>query len=81
MYKVQLTFTEQEADILSQKASEFGYSVTKYIKLLLGREVLEISEKYPIIKMSKKAEKRAIQALNEYKHGETTEISSFSDLD
>lgn len=81
MYKVQLTFTPQEANILSQKASEFGYSVTKYIKLLLGREVLDLSEKYPVIKMSKNAEKRAMQALNEYKSGKATEITSFSELD
>ena len=55
MHKVQLTFTPEEATILGTKASQLGYSITKYIKLLVGREVLKETENYPTFALSKKA--------------------------
>lgn len=83
MRKVQLTLTNQEVEILSLKASQFGYNVTKYIKLLLGKEILAIFKKsqYPVFEMSKKAQKTAAQANKEYKKGKAVKISSVDDLD
>ncbi len=81
MYKVQLTFTPQEANILAAKANQLGYSMTKYIKLLLGREVLEEVENFPAFHLSKKVEEKANLAMQEYKAGKAIEISSFKDLE
>lgn len=81
MYKVQLTFTPQEVNILASKASQLGYSVTKYIKLLISRETLSLIEKYPVLPMSKKTERKVMQAIKEHKEGKTLRISSFQELD
>lgn len=80
MNKIQLTFTSQEADILSQKASLLGYSLTKYIKLLLGREVLSAIE-YPTFNLSKKAVGKIDTAFEEYKSGRASKLENIDDLD
>ena len=81
MYKVQLTFTSEEADVLSAKASRLGYSVTKFIKLLVGREVLSEIEKYPTFVLSKKARNKVENAHKEHKEGKTKLLSDIDDLD
>lgn len=81
MYKVQLTFTTEEADILAAKASRLGYSVTKYIKLLAGKEVLSEIEKYPTFVLSKKARSNVEKAYRQHKVGKTRLLSDIDDLD
>lgn len=81
MYKVQLTFTPQEANILSFKASQLGYNMTKFIKLLVAREVLSETEKYPTFALSKKAIKKIEKAQKEHKEGKTTLLKNIDDLD
>ena len=81
MYKVQLTFTTEEANVLAAKAAKLGYSVTKFIKLLLGREVLSEIEKYPTFTLSPKAVKKVEKAHEEHKKATTFRLVSPEDLD
>lgn len=80
MYKVQLTFTPQEAKVLSTKADLLGYNLTKYVKLLISKEALSMVEEYPVIQLSKKAVKRVETAHKEYVSGKAREISSLDEL-
>jgi len=43
MVKLQLSFTDQEAEVFRKKAEELGYSLTKFVKFLLSMEVYKIS--------------------------------------
>ncbi len=81
MYKVQLTFTSQEAEILNQKAALIGYNLTKYIKLLLGKEVLDVVGNYPTYRLSSKAIKQVNDSYKEYKNGFATKLENINDLD
>ncbi len=83
MKKVQLTLTSEEAEIINIKAAQLGYNITKYIKLLLGREVLDTFKKvsYPTFKMSQKARTKVAEAQKEYLQGKTVKLKSVNDLD
>jgi len=81
MSKVQLTFTSEETNILASKAAQLGYSVTKYVKLLVGREVLHELEKYPTYQLSKKATIKIDKAHKDHLKGKTIPLKSTSDLD
>ncbi len=81
MYKVQLTFTHEEETLLSQKAQQLGYNVTKYIKLLIGKEVLSLSEKYPTFQLSPSAIKKINIAQEEYKMGKSIKLNGIDELD
>lgn len=83
MYKVQLTLTPEETQILNIKASQLGYSVTKLIKLMVGKEVLSLIEEYPFptIQLSEKAIKKIEQAHQEHKAGKTIRLDNINDLD
>jgi hypothetical protein len=83
MNKLQISLTDQENDILAAKAAQLGYSVTKYVKLLLGKTVLENIESadYPTFQLSKKVQKEVEKAHQEYLRGEAKELKSVDDLD
>ena len=81
MYKVQITFTPEEAEILSSKASRLGYNLTKYIKLLASREVLSQLERYPSFQLSKKATRKIEKAYEDHSKGKTTLLKNVADLD
>ena len=81
MTKLQITLTEQEAMLLSSRASSFGYSLTKFVKFLLGQKAMEVSNSIPTFKMSKKAIKTAEQAMRDYKEGKTLSVNSIDELD
>lgn len=44
MTKLQLTLTDQEAEVFRKRADELGYSLTKFVKFLLAMEVYKISQ-------------------------------------
>jgi hypothetical protein len=44
MTKLQLTLTDQEAEVFRKRADELGYSLTKFVKFLLAMEAYKISE-------------------------------------
>lgn len=83
MTKLQLTLTTQETDILSAKAAQLGYNLTRFVKFLIGQEAAKTIDEsnIPVFKMSKRAEKVALQAQKDYKEGKALEIKSFKDLD
>lgn len=81
MYKVQLTLTPQEAIMLGTKADKLGYSVTKLIKLIIGKEALSVVEQYPTFNLGAKALEKIENAHNEHKEGETLRLKDVNDLD
>jgi uncharacterized protein (DUF1778 family) len=83
MQKVQLTLTTQEADLISARAAQLGYNLTKYIKFLISKAAADVFEedRIPEFRMSKSARRVAIKAKKAYKDGKTLEIKSFSELE
>ena len=55
MTKLQITLTPQETVALGYGASNLGYSLTKFVKFLLGQKAVEVSNSIPVYQMSKKA--------------------------
>lgn len=83
MYKVQLTLTPQEVMLLESEANLLGYNLTKYIKSLISRKVVNMVEQSTITtyRMSKRAENLALQSLEEHKQGKTIKLTSLDQLD
>lgn len=83
MYKVQLTLTPQEVMLLESEANLLGYNLTKYIKSLISRKVVNMVEQSTITtyRMSKRAENLALQSLEEHKQGKTIKLTSLAQLD
>jgi len=83
MTKVQLTLTDQEANLLGLRAKQLGYNLTRFLKFLISKEATHVveEEKIPTFMMSEKAERNALRALKEYKEGKAIPIRSFKDLD
>ena len=83
MTKLQLSLTKQEVDILSTKASQLGYSVTRYVKFLISREAsqsLDPFENLPTFPMSKVLEDKGLKALADHRAGNTIEFDSIEEL-
>ncbi len=68
--KLQITITEEEKNLLAQRAALLGYNITKFTKYLLSHEAMKFSE-VPTYKMSEEAEKLTIKAIAEDKAGKT----------
>ncbi len=83
MTKVQLTLTTQEAELLSQKAMQLGYNLTRFIKFLISREAINAIKgaDIPTFSMSKKAERKGLQALENHRLGKTILLKNIDDLD
>ena len=43
MAKLQISLTDQEAEVFEKKAEELGYSLTKFVKFLLSMEVYKMA--------------------------------------
>ncbi len=71
MIKIQITLTDEEANLLTEKANYLGYDVTKYAKFVLAREAEEALLNTPVIKASSNMEKLIDQAVKEDKEGST----------
>ena len=81
MHKVQFTISEEEARLLSAKAERLGYSLTKYIKLLIGKEALSQVEHFPTYPLSKEGIEKIKRAHEEYDAGKTYMLNDIDDLD
>lgn len=81
MTKVQISLTNQETDLIAQRAMILGYDVTKYLKFVVSREALSVAEETPSFPLSLAAEKKALKALREFKIGKTEELRSVDELD
>ena len=44
MAKLQITLTDQEAEVFRKRGEELGYSLTKFVKFLLAMQVYKISQ-------------------------------------
>ena len=51
--KIQITLTPQEVATLSIKGKAMGYSVTKYVKFIIAREVDAIVREYSLYRKTK----------------------------
>lgn len=71
MTKLQITLSDQETNLLRQKAMALGYDVTKYAKFVLAREAEEVLTSPPVYSASPKMEKLIGKALEEDKQGKT----------
>ena len=82
MTKIQLSLTDQETDILSAEAAQLGYNLTKFIKFLISKTSFNIASRkeIPEFKMSKKAEKISLAALDEYQNNKSARVISFKKL-
>ncbi|MBU1085063.1 MAG: hypothetical protein ABIJ43_05325 [Candidatus Beckwithbacteria bacterium] len=74
MTKLQITLTNQEALLLGYGASNLGYSLTRFVKFVLGQKAVECDHEVPTFKMSKKTEKNVEEAMNDYKAGRTVSV-------
>ncbi len=81
MTKLQISLTDQEAEILSIRAMSLGYSLTRFVKFLLGREALEFDQSIPAYPLSKKALNNIKQAMAEFKADKVFEAHSIEELD
>ena len=73
MTKLQITLTDQEADLLTVKAAALGYDVTKYAKFILAREAEEALKSVPSYGASKDMERVIDEAIKEDKQGKSQE--------
>ncbi|MBU0978267.1 MAG: hypothetical protein ABIJ33_02190 [Patescibacteria group bacterium] len=75
MTKVQLSLTDQEATILSDYGSQFGYNLPKTIRFVISKTTEQVlKEAIPTFAMSHQTEKVALGALEDYKQGKTHKI-------
>jgi hypothetical protein len=77
MQKIQLTLTDQEADILKAHAGRLGYKLPRYVKHLITEAVLSQSYRIadvPLFEPSKQTLRAVRQAGKDYKEGKTIRI-------
>ena len=75
MTKVQLSLTSQEANIIGNNGSQFGYNLPKTIRYFITKASEEIlRDEIPTFKMSKKTEENGLKALEEHRLGKTQEM-------
>jgi len=76
MTKVQLSLTDQEAAILTDYGSLFGYNLSKTIRFVISKA----SEKFlkesviSVYGMSEETERKGLIALKEHRAGKTTKV-------
>ncbi|MEA3355322.1 MAG: hypothetical protein U9Q63_02480 [Patescibacteria group bacterium] len=80
MTKLQITLTDQEAMALGYGASNLGYSLTKFVKFLLGQKAVEWNKNIPSYQLSKKAVEGLEKSMKDYKDGKFTEVKSLMEL-
>lgn len=80
MYKLQLSITDKEQELLAARAARLGYDVTKYVKFLLSQEAYQAVEEIPTYKMDSKLVSQVSGAWDEYKAGKTKKVNKLADL-
>lgn len=71
MTKLQISLTDEETQLLEEKASLLGYDVTKYAKFVLAREAVEEIKSIPTFKATPKMERIIKKGLEEDAQGKT----------
>ena len=82
MAKLQLTLTDNEADILSNYGSQFGYNLSKTVRFLISKATERIVSKgiIPEFPLSKENEKIGLEALKEHRAGKSIKIDNIPDF-
>ncbi len=81
MTKVQLSLTTQEASLLENYGSQFGYNLPKTIRFFISKASEEIlKNKIPTFSMSEETEKNGLEALEEHRLGETAKVDDVADF-
>ncbi|MEX0896221.1 MAG: hypothetical protein WDZ94_04830 [Patescibacteria group bacterium] len=81
MTKVQLSLTTQEATLLENYGSQFGYNLPKTIRFFISKASEEIlKNEVPTFKMSKKTEENGLKALEEHHLGKTHEMNDVDEF-
>ena len=80
MTKLQITLTDQEVSLLNLQAMSLGYSLTRFVKFLLGKEALETNKQIPVFKMSAKLAKNTKEAIEAYNQGKAYSVDSLQEL-
>lgn len=72
--KLQITLTEQEGKLLTERANLLGYDVTKYAKFMLAREAME-SLSVPTYQMTPEMINTVEKAVKDSEAGKTKKWS------
>jgi hypothetical protein len=81
MSKIQITLTNQEANILSDYGLQFGYNLSKTARFILGKAAEEhLESKTTVYKLSDSGEAKGLKALEEDRKGKTIEVSNFKEF-
>lgn len=82
MTKVQLTLTDNEAEILKSYGAQFGYNLPKTIRFLISKAAEKvISERStPEFLMSDETERKGLEALKEHRAGKTIKVKDVSEF-
>ena len=70
--QLKISLSDQLNGLLQSKAARLGIPVTQFVKHLIIKEVQ--TEEYPTFRMSKRTEKRARKALEDYKKGKESAL-------
>ena len=81
MTKLQIALTDQETANLNLLAFKMGYSLTRFVKFLIGQAAFKVAENVPVYQLSPKAVKTVEEAWGEYKAGRTYSVDSIEELD
>ena len=78
MNKLQLTITNEEAALLTTRAERIGYTLSRYVKFLIGKEAMAVLEEdtIPTYTMSDTTEKIALEALKSHRNGKTIKLNN-----
>ena len=79
MTKLQIALTDQEAANLNLQAFKMGYSLTRFVKFLIGQVAFKAVENIPVYPMSPKLLKISEAAWQEHQAGKTIKVNSVAD--
>ncbi|MEK7591811.1 MAG: hypothetical protein AAB508_00275 [Patescibacteria group bacterium] len=71
MMKLQITLTDQEAELLAMRGSTLGYDVTKYAKFLLAQDAASHLTFAPAFKGTVDMKHMVKDAISQYRAGKT----------
>ena len=79
-YTVNISLPKNLADLAKREVKKGYYaSLSELVRTALRKSLMK--PEVPTFKMSKKAERIALQALKDYKEGKATKINSFKELE
>jgi hypothetical protein len=80
MTKLQISLTDEETALLQNGADNLGYSLTRFVKFLLGQKAMELNQAVPTFNMSDKLEKRVEKAMKNFRAGDVVKVNHLSEL-